>query len=137
MLACTTVLSACQPAFLPRPSDASGLEVVKIGATERDPTASAQELGPDICTPWSLDAGEAERFFVLSETIDGRGFHHEYDTAPCRISGMLVQDGKPWRFSINGAAKAQLVHGEEVRYVGCADPLCAPLVLWEFGGLAP
>lgn len=73
---------------------------------------------------------------VISDAIDSRTYVHEYDTAPCIITGTLVEDGRAWKFEINGAAKARLTSGDDERLIGCSKPACKPLVMWEFTGLA-
>ena len=102
-----------------------------------DPSASAQEDALQICRKWSVSAAQAEEFFALSEEVDGRTFHHEFDTAPCKVTGALEARGREWTFSINGAAKAKWSNGQDVLYFGCSKPACKPLVLWEFVGMDP
>lgn len=131
-------LAACQPDFRPPSSEGSqGINVTRISTTAVDPTASAQEGAPGICREWKLTAEQAENFFALSKEIDGRTFVHEYDTAPCKITGTVKALGHTWDFTINGAAKAMWKSGDEIRYLGCDAPACDPLVLWPFIGMDP
>jgi len=81
---------------------------------------------------WSLTTGQAERFFRLGEDIDKHRYHHDFDTAPCAISGTLESGGRVWAFDINGAAKAILRDHHEVRYIGCTAPACKDVVMWEY-----
>ncbi|MEZ0471144.1 hypothetical protein [Luteimonas salinilitoris] len=110
------------------------LQVSDISETALDTSASSQEGATAACEGWALTRVQAEEFFSLSESIDQREFHHEYDTAPCKITGSVDAEGRPWRFTINGAAKAIWEDGDEVRYFGCSAPACRPLVLWEYTG---
>lgn len=103
-----------------------------MSGTTVDPSASAQEGAPGICRSWAMTAAQAERFFLLSERIDARRYHHDFDTAPCMISGVLGSDGRAWKFSINGAAKAVLRNGNDTHYVGCMASECSELVMWEY-----
>lgn len=137
MLIFTMVLVACQPVSRPPSSDSPAVRVIAIAPVALDPSASAQEGAPQMCQAWSVSAPQAEAFFALSEEVDGRTFHHEYDTAPCKVTGTLQANGREWAFSINGAAKATWSSGQEVLYFGCTAPACRPLVLWEFVGMNP
>ncbi|MDN5780467.1 MAG: hypothetical protein L0H23_00350 [Luteimonas sp.] len=79
-----------------------------------------------------MTARQAEQFFKLGERIDERRYHHDFDTAPCMITGTVDAGGRVWEFSINGAAKAKWRDGDEVRYFGCTVPECADLAMWEY-----
>lgn len=83
-----------------------------------------------ICRDWHLDAEQAERFLTLSREIEARTYHHDYDTAPCKVTGSAYAWGQAWQLSINGAAKATLKRGNEVKYFGCQDHQCESLVMW-------
>lgn len=109
--------------------------VAEISVGIVDSSALAQESAIEACRSWSLTASQAEELFALSEQIDARTFHHEYDMAPCQIRGVVNADGRTWKFTINGAAKALWQHGSDVRYFGgCRAPRCGSLVLWAHTG---
>ena len=61
-----------------------------------------------------------------------RPYHHTCDTLPCRIDGVVRMDKKVRRFTINGAAKAQLNDGVTVRVLGCEAKQCKPVVMEPF-----
>jgi hypothetical protein len=121
--------TACQPASLPHFSDRD-IRVLSISSVEIDATASAQDGAPEICRTWSLTKDQAEKFFSFSTELDARTYYHEYDTAPCKLRGVVRAEGKAWEFTVNGAAKAVWVSGEDIRYLGCGTPSCEPLVMW-------
>lgn len=131
-LACITCLTclACSQGFRTDEARAEkGAQVIQITAAEVDLTASAQESAAEACTSWRLTAAQAELFFMLSKKIDSRTYHHTYDTMPCKISGVVKADGKVWKFTINGAAKAQWWTETRIRYFGCEAKECEPLVI--------
>lgn len=129
-------LTACMAAPT---SDRSKIkvEVTKISKAVFNEIQAASYDPADLCESWSLTATQAEEFFAISEAIDSPAYNHEYDTAPCNITGTLVEAGHIWQFEINGAAKARLTSGKDERYVGCRKSACKKLVLWEFVGLDP
>lgn len=130
MLAFKMAIAACQPNS-PQPSSSSSatVQVLELSGPAYDSSAS-QVGAPDICVGWSLTRGQAEEFFALSRAIDARTYHHEYDTAPCKIVGTARIGGEIREFEINGAAKATWVDGENRHYLGCDVPACERLVLW-------
>lgn len=136
MMALTLFLPSCHHDY-PRLEVASNTEprksrmrVSSISQTQVDTTASAQEGVPDICRKWSLTKEDSEEFFELTDELSIESYYHDFDTAPCKISGALKMDGSVWKFTINGAAKAILRSGEMVRYLGCRKPGCSSLVMW-------
>jgi len=100
-----------------RPAQHS-IVVTAIHPRQLDLTALSGERVDD-CKAWSLSPEDAEAFFAMSQSVDTRSWHEDFDDAPCTISGTVQRDGVEWQFSINGAAKATLTHGTTVRYVGC------------------
>lgn len=124
---------SCSPALW---SDQAATErtihVLRVSAAEVDSTASVPEGADKICEGWTLTASQAERFFALSKEVDSRTYHHTYDTMPCKIGGVVSMDGKVWQFTINGAAKAQLIDGVTVRILGCEAKQCEPVVMEPF-----
>ena len=109
-----------------------GAHVIQISAAEVDLTASVKESAAEACASWRLTAAQAERFFMLSKQIDSITYHHTYDTMPCKINGVVKADGKLWKFTINGAAKAQWWNETSIRYLGCEAKECEPLVIDPF-----
>lgn len=140
MMALTLFLPSCHHDY-PRLEAASNTEsgkgrvrISSISQTQVDTTASAQEGAPGICKKWSLTKEDSEKFFALSDELTTESYYHDFDTAPCKISGVLDIDGSVWKFTINGAAKAILRSDDIVRYVGCNKPACSPLVMWPAEG---
>lgn len=124
------VMTACQPDSLQLSSSSSAaIQVIEISGPVHEPSAS-QVGAPDICAGWSLTQAQAEEFFALSKEIGARDYHHEYDTAPCKIVGTARIGGEIRQFEINGAAKATWADGETQHYLGCDVPACERLVLW-------
>lgn len=123
------VMTGCQPASH-RLSSERDVHVLSISPVEIDETASALEGAPEICQNWSLTEDQAEKFFLSSTRLDARTYYHEYDTAPCKLTGIVNTEGKTWKFVINGAAKAVLVSDGDTQYLGCSTPSCEPLVMW-------
>ncbi|MGO1541494.1 MAG: hypothetical protein ACTH0Y_03040 [Luteimonas sp.] len=109
---------------------AADVAVIDIGSVEPVATASARELAPR-CDTWAPDQKSAAKFFAISQGIPARAYHHDFDTAPCKVAGTLRSNGGAWEFEINGAAKGLWRQGDTTLYFGCTDPSCAPLVLWE------
>ena len=123
-------IAACQAGSPLSSSDARPVvQVLEISGVMRDLSAS-QVGAPEICEDWSLTKIQVEEFFALSKDIDARTFHHDYDTAPCKIVGTAMIDGGVREFEINGAAKATWSDGETRHYLGCDASTCEPLVLW-------
>ena len=129
-LVCTTALAALQLDSHPRSSDQ--IKVLRLSKVQQDFTASAQKGAPRICWKWQLTKAQAEAFFRLSKPIDYRTYIHEYDTAPCKVTGTLNRNGETWSFSINGAAKASLTRGGKRIHIGCNVAACAELVMWVY-----
>lgn len=122
--------AACQPNS-PPPSSSSraAAQVLEISRVMHESFAS-QVGTPEICGSWSLTKAQAEKFFALSKEIDAPTYHHEYETAPCKVIGTAKIGGYERKFEINGAAKATWADGEVRHYLGCEVPACKSLVLW-------
>ena len=97
-----------------------------------DTTASAHEYASEPCLNWSPSPHSASLFFTLSESITDRDYYHDFDTAPCKVTGTLEVNGQEWKFEINGAAKGLWVRGDEKRFFGCKRSECGPLVMWDY-----
>ena len=130
-----TALTACQSGSRPPSSDTSGLQVTSVSAAAPDPSSSDAGRFPGDCDRWGLTAAQAEAFFALSTELDASAYHHDYDTSRCMIAGQLVEDGRQWEFRINGAAKGYWSDGTHMRYFGCTDAACDPLVLVPYVGM--
>lgn len=102
-----------------------------------DPESSDAGEFPGACDDWSLTKVQAEVFFTLGEEMGARGYHHDYETSRCMITGELVSGGQTWRFKINGAAKGYWAKGGRTRYFGCDSSACEPLVLIPHIGMNP
>lgn len=118
--------SACHGNALHTPD----LRIVEVGGVEADPTSSAPEYAAQ-CRNWAMDAESATAFFLMSERISPRQYHHDFDTAPCKVSGVVRYDGVDWRFHINGAAKGAWTRGAETVHFGCTNDTCSRVVMWE------
>ncbi|GAB3093135.1 hypothetical protein [Lysobacter terrae] len=131
------LLPACRPsshspdptAVTPPAPLIEGVIVTAISRVEVDTTASAQEDAATSCLKWTLTGKQAEELISLSREIDERTYHHDYDTAPCKIGGLVRRQGRTWQFTINGAAKVMLKRGNEVKYLGCEAQGCESLVM--------
>lgn len=124
---------SCSPAL--RRAEAQTVElihVLRVSAVEVDSMATVPDGAAKICKGWTLTATQAERFFSLSKEVDSRTYHHTYDTMPCKIDGVVRMGEKVWQFTINGAAKAQLSDGVNVRFLGCEAKQCEPVVMEPF-----
>lgn len=105
-------------------------QITEVTGVEIEPASSAAEYSAQ-CEDWALDAEAAAAFFAMSTRITPREYHHDFDTAPCRVSGVARYAGMDWRFQINGAAKGAWTRGAETIYFGCTQDACSSLVLWE------
>lgn len=108
----------------------TGPVVIDLGNVEHEPQASAQEFTAQ-CDTWKPDAESVAKFFSISHEVPARTYHHDFDTAPCRVRGVLLHNGVAWTFEVNGAAKGLWRQDNITVYFGCAHPSCAPLVMWE------
>lgn len=104
--------------------------VTDLGGVEPEPQASAQEFRAQ-CDSWKPDEESVAKFFSFSHEVPTRTYHHDFDTAPCRVRGTLLHNGITWTFEVNGAAKGLWRQGDTTVYFGCTHPSCAPLVMWE------
>lgn len=104
--------------------------IIDMGSISPDPSASADKFAAQ-CDTWNPDRDFVAKFFAVSREIPARAYHHDFDTAPCKVAGTLHSNGSAWEFEINGAAKGLWRQGNTTLYFGCTDPSCAPLVLWE------
>ena len=108
--------------------DFTQARVLRIGAPIID-----ERIMPDqhaACRGWRLTKQQAQRFFKLSQIVDGQTVNQRYYWLPCRVEGQLQdQQGRRWLFSINAASYALLWRPEQenepVR-LGCAQQACAP-----------
>ncbi|WP_407352148.1 hypothetical protein [Luteimonas sp. R10] len=105
-------------------------QITEVAGVEIEPKSSAPEYAAQ-CKDWDLDAESAATFFLMSTRITPREYHHDFDTAPCRVGGVVRYDGMDWRFQINGAAKGMWTHDAETIYFGCTQEACSSLVMWE------
>lgn len=129
------LLPSCRPsshspepsAQAPRAPLKEGVIVTAISVAEVDPTASAKTDAAG-CRQWTLTASQAEDLISLSREIDARTYRHDYDTAPCKIGGLVRREGRTWQFAINGAAVV-LKRGNDVKYLACEAKGCESLVL--------
>ena len=128
LIAMTLMTSGCHDNDLPTRK----IRVSEVSDPDIDALASAQEHAAYDCKEWTLTPRSAALFFSLNEPISDRDYHHEFDRAPCKITGALTSDGEPWTFEINGATKSVWTRGEETRFFGCKREECRPLVIWEY-----
>ncbi|MDH5823550.1 hypothetical protein QFW77_11190 [Luteimonas sp. RD2P54] len=105
-------------------------QITETTGVEIERASSAPEYAEQ-CKQWALDAESAAAFFSMSTRLTPREYHHDFDTAPCSVEGVVRYDGIDWRFEINGAAKGTWTHDAETIYFGCNQEACARLVMWE------
>jgi len=103
--------------------------VTEISRVESDTAATAKAGNAATCQQWTLTAAQAEQLLSLSHEIDERAYRHDYDTAPCKIAGLVRREGRTWQFTINGAAKTVLKRGNDVKYLACDAQGCEPLAM--------
>jgi hypothetical protein len=141
------VASACKPKSEANPS----LEAKERGA-ETKPHLEIKEVRPSRfkaseggskdealvaeCAKWKLTKEQARRFFQISTSYKENPYNEFYQL-PCSIEGVVEAEGKTWEFTINAGATAVWKSGKEVRYFGCSDPACEPLVLMMPDGMEP
>lgn len=137
LLLLLSMLPGCQQQVRPA-SAASDLSVLEIAEAVYAPAqgtrASAGEEA--MCSAWSLDAGQAESFFRLSNPLS-EGELHDYDWLPCSISGRVRAQDALWDFEINAAGTSTWRNGDEVRQLGCSQAACEPFVILMPGESGP
>ncbi|QCO67543.2 hypothetical protein E5843_06735 [Luteimonas yindakuii] len=127
MLVTMTLLgSACHGSVLRAPE----FRVVEVGGVETDPASSAPEYAGQ-CRSWTMDVESVSAFFVLSERISSRQYHHDFEAAPCRVRGVVRYGDEDWRFQVNGAAKGAWTNGSQTIYFGCTQDACSRVVMWQ------
>lgn len=90
----------------------------------------------EACHAWTLSKAEVEAFFSLADVYEDRPYGHFYQVG-CSISGHLQVDGHVRRFAINGGGIAIREGEAGLRYLGCSDTRCAPLLLLPTDGMDP
>jgi len=118
-------MPACQPRLRVQSSSIAP-HVIEVGQTSC--SGSAGDAGQSTCRTWHLGEPEAERFFRLSKRYEHNPYSAFYQT-DCSIAGKLQVEGRLWKFQIDGGGTASWTDGPEIRYWGCSDRQCEPLML--------
>src|SRR5690606_17215425 len=137
LLLLLSMLQGCQQQVRPA-SAASDFSVLEIAKPVYSPAPGARASADEqaMCSAWSLDAGQAESFFRLSNPL-GEGELHDYDWLPCSISGRVRAQGTVWDFEINAAGTSTWRNGDEARQLGCSQAACEPFVILMPGESGP
>lgn len=90
----------------------------------------------DTCKTWQLSKEQVTQFFKLSETYPENPYSHYYQI-PCKITGSLQTQGQTWRFTIEGGATGAWQQGNSIKYFGCHQEACTPLVIMPTDDMNP
>lgn len=88
------------------------------------------------CEQWKLTKEQVKQFFQLSESYPEYPYSSYYQI-PCKITGTLKQQGQLWQFTIDGGATATLQQGNTIKYFGCKQVACEPLVIMPTDSMNP
>lgn len=90
----------------------------------------------EACQQWQLTKEQVKRFFQLAESYPEHPYSGYYQI-PCKITGTLQEQGQIWQFTIQGGATGTWQKGNTIKYFGCNQAACEPLVIMPTDGMNP
>jgi hypothetical protein len=94
-------------------------DIDQLSASNSYPTAAADS---SICNSWKIDSDVLYEIIEHARPVSGIEWHHLFGHYPCRYTGVLIQGGEKYEFSVNAGSWMYVSNADSTLILGSFDP---------------